>query len=160
MEPTKEVASWLKDWKLELYIPNVVGKREREEKRLLQEEQKVSLEKTNGLLGQQREDKKVSVMLVCTGEWSFHLLQGFMIGSFLFFLLDVNLPLGGNLWQTHVPGVADFRRVREFREVFFLLLLNLTYLQLKIIFIPTLGFPGGFHWNKWKTLLKYKLRHI
>lgn len=139
----KRSSQLVRGLKLELYISNVVGKGERGEKALVGRT-KGFFRKDKWAFRTTKGYKKVSIVFVYTGEWSFLLLQGFMIALFLFFFLEVNLPLGGNFWQTHVQGVADFRQVREFREVFFLHLLNRQCPQLKIIFLPTLGFPG-FH---------------
>ena len=62
-----------------------------------------------------------------------------------------------NLWQPYfieVPAFSQIREVlREFGFFFPLHLLNLKSLQLKIIFIPTLGFPVGPHsYNEYRWL--------
>lgn len=47
-------------------------------------------------------------------ERSFHLLQGFMVSEF--FLLWVDLPGRGNLWQLHFREAADFSLIQKYQR--------------------------------------------
>lgn len=66
-----------------------------------------------------------------------------MIVLLLVSLLGVKLPQKEDLWQPHFPEVSAFTQVSVVPRRFFLHLLNLKCFQLKIIFIPTLGFQVG-----------------